>query len=212
MRLVEVPLDGGVFECPVMAAAIKWTRLSCRTFPANLVRLQLHALAYNLGNFLRTLATPEPIKDRALTSLRKKLIKSAPRSSATVATSPSGWPRSLSPSKCSRRYCGSSRNCGRTHRLRQHKTAVSHAFSSNRRKDCVQMPSRTTSSDTQPHLGRLGMAAAADHATGLPPGSENTYHPPQLGVHLANPSLFRRALIDVISCSSCRCRGAPDGL
>ena len=28
----------------------------------NAVRLQLHALAYNLGNFLRTLATPEPIK------------------------------------------------------------------------------------------------------------------------------------------------------
>ena len=42
--------------------AIKWTRLSCRTFAANAVRLQLHALAYNLGNFLRTLATPEPIK------------------------------------------------------------------------------------------------------------------------------------------------------
>jgi hypothetical protein len=30
--------------------------------------LQLHALAYNLGNFLRTLATPEPIKDWSLTS------------------------------------------------------------------------------------------------------------------------------------------------
>ena len=43
--------------------AIKWTRLSCRTFAANAVRLQLHALSYNLGNFLRTLATPEPIKD-----------------------------------------------------------------------------------------------------------------------------------------------------
>jgi len=39
--------------------AIKWTRLSCRTFAANAVRLQLHTLAYNLGNFLRTLATPE---------------------------------------------------------------------------------------------------------------------------------------------------------
>ena len=26
------------------------------------VRLQLHALAYNLGNFLRTVATPDPIK------------------------------------------------------------------------------------------------------------------------------------------------------
>ena len=36
--------------------AIKRTRLSCRTFAANAVRLQLHALAYNLGNFLRTLA------------------------------------------------------------------------------------------------------------------------------------------------------------
>ena len=30
---------------------------------------------YNLGNFLRTLATPEPIKDWSLTSLKKKLIK-----------------------------------------------------------------------------------------------------------------------------------------
>src|SRR5258708_182984 len=54
--------------------AIKWTRLSCRTFVANAVRLQLHALAYNLGNFLRTLATPEPIKDWSLTSLQEKLI------------------------------------------------------------------------------------------------------------------------------------------
>jgi len=34
-----------------------------------------HALAYNLGNFLRTLATPEPIKDWSLTSLKDKLIK-----------------------------------------------------------------------------------------------------------------------------------------
>jgi hypothetical protein len=50
-------------------------RSSCRTFAANAVRLQLHALAYNLGNFLRTLATPEPIKDWSLTSLKEKLIK-----------------------------------------------------------------------------------------------------------------------------------------
>ena len=39
------------------------------------MRLQLHALAYNLGNFLRTLATPEPIKNWSLTSLKEKLIK-----------------------------------------------------------------------------------------------------------------------------------------
>jgi len=55
--------------------AVKWTRLSCRSFEANAVRLQLHALAYNLGNFLRTLATPEPIQHWSLTSLKEKLIK-----------------------------------------------------------------------------------------------------------------------------------------
>ena len=55
--------------------AIKWTRLSCRTFAANAVRLQLHALAYNLGNFLRSLVTPAVIADWTLTSLREKLIK-----------------------------------------------------------------------------------------------------------------------------------------
>jgi len=55
--------------------AIKWTRLSCRTFAANAVRLQLHALAYNLGNFLRALALPEAVKHWSLTSLKEKLIK-----------------------------------------------------------------------------------------------------------------------------------------
>src|SRR5262249_51873015 len=53
--------------------AIKWTRLSCRTFAANAVRLQLHALAYNLANFPRTLATPEPMSDWSLTTLKEIL-------------------------------------------------------------------------------------------------------------------------------------------
>jgi len=55
--------------------AIKWTRLSCRTFAANAVRLQLHVLAYNLGNFMRTLAMPKATQSWSLTSLREKLIK-----------------------------------------------------------------------------------------------------------------------------------------
>jgi hypothetical protein len=55
--------------------AIKWTRLSCRTFAANAVRLQLHALAYNLGNLMRTLAMPKAAEPWSLTSLREKLIK-----------------------------------------------------------------------------------------------------------------------------------------
>jgi recombinational DNA repair ATPase RecF len=55
--------------------AVKWTRLSCRSFAVNAVRLQLHVLAYNLRNFLRTLASPEPIKDWSLTTLKERLIK-----------------------------------------------------------------------------------------------------------------------------------------
>jgi len=55
--------------------AIIWTRLSCRSFAVNAVRLQLRAFACNLGNLLRTLATPEPIRDWSMTTLRKKLIK-----------------------------------------------------------------------------------------------------------------------------------------
>ena len=39
------------------------------------MRLQLHALAYNLGNFVRTLALPEAVEHWSLTTLRDRLIK-----------------------------------------------------------------------------------------------------------------------------------------
>jgi hypothetical protein len=55
--------------------ALTWTRLSCHDFRDNEVRLQLFALAYNLGNFLRTLALPRKISQWTLTTLREKLIK-----------------------------------------------------------------------------------------------------------------------------------------
>jgi len=55
--------------------AVKWTKLSCRTFRDNQTRLQLFALAYNLGNFLRRLALPRDVKHWSLTTLREKLIK-----------------------------------------------------------------------------------------------------------------------------------------
>jgi hypothetical protein len=55
--------------------AVKWTKLSCRRFKDNAARLQLFALAYNLGNFLRQLVLPKPIWGWTLTTLREKLIK-----------------------------------------------------------------------------------------------------------------------------------------
>jgi hypothetical protein len=95
--------------------AIKWTRLSCRTFAANAVRLQLHALAYNLGNFLRTLATREPIKNWSLTSLKEKLIKIGAKvvSHGRYVVFQMRCP---SHDQCSRRFCG--RSYGRSHHQR----------------------------------------------------------------------------------------------
>ena len=55
--------------------AINWTRLSCHDFDDNQVRLQLFALAYNLGNFMRRLVLPCKIQQWTLTTLREKLVK-----------------------------------------------------------------------------------------------------------------------------------------
>ena len=55
--------------------ALNWTRRSCHGFAANQVRLQLFALAYNLGNFLRRLALPRSISHSSLRTLQVRLIK-----------------------------------------------------------------------------------------------------------------------------------------
>lgn len=48
-------------------------------FAANAVRLQLHTRAYNLANFLLTLATPASVETWSLKSLRERLVKTGPR-------------------------------------------------------------------------------------------------------------------------------------
>jgi len=50
--------DHSITSSAMASRRSRWTRLPCRRFAANAVRLQLHALAYNLANFLRTLALP----------------------------------------------------------------------------------------------------------------------------------------------------------
>src|SRR5205085_5249662 len=54
--------------------AVRWTRLSCRSMTANAVRLQLHALAYHIANFFRTLVLPDEIEQWSLTTLREKVV------------------------------------------------------------------------------------------------------------------------------------------
>jgi len=60
--------------------AVKWTKLSCRTFKDNQTRLQLFALAYNLGNFLRRLActscsVDETGESRTFTASRRPSVR-----------------------------------------------------------------------------------------------------------------------------------------
>jgi hypothetical protein len=54
--------------------AVRWTRLPCQTLRANHARLQLFALAYNVGSFLRRLALPKGVRQWSLTMLKEKLV------------------------------------------------------------------------------------------------------------------------------------------
>ena len=59
--------------------ALNWTKLSCQRFVENQIRLKLFLMAYNLGNFTRTLALPEGIKHWSLRTIQLKLIKTGGR-------------------------------------------------------------------------------------------------------------------------------------
>ena len=72
--------------------AFHWTRLSCKRFRDNEVRLQLHALAYNLANFLRCIELPAAMADWSLTSLQLKLIR-CPAGDACIAEKEDRRPR-----------------------------------------------------------------------------------------------------------------------
>ena len=76
-RVVRLYNQRGTAEQHIKAGkyAFRWTRLSCKRFRDNEVRLQLHALAYNLATFLRCIELPEAMADWSLTSLQLKLIK-----------------------------------------------------------------------------------------------------------------------------------------
>ena len=103
--LPEHPCEKGAVHIWIKEgkSAVKWTRLSCRTFGANPARLQLHALACNLGNFMRTLALPRAAERWSLTSLRQKLIKIGAKAVSHGRYVTSRWPRSRCRGRCSRK-------------------------------------------------------------------------------------------------------------
>jgi Transposase DDE domain group 1 len=108
--------DGGAIRrrrsCPNCAqfvkegkGAIKCTRLSCRSFAANAVRLQLRALAYNLGNFMRTLAMPQTAEPWSLKPAREADQDRHQGRQPWAVRLRFRWPKSRCRGRCSRRSC-----------------------------------------------------------------------------------------------------------
>ena len=69
-RIVAFYNQGSTAEQWIKEGRSKWTRLSCRLFAAKRRPCSAAcALAYNLGNFMRTLAIPATAEPWSLTSL-----------------------------------------------------------------------------------------------------------------------------------------------
>jgi hypothetical protein len=81
--------------------AVKWTRLSCCTMSANAVRLQLHVLAYNMANFLRTFAWPEEMVLMVADHDPGEAGEDRRQGDPTPVTASSRWPRSPCRVTCS---------------------------------------------------------------------------------------------------------------
>jgi hypothetical protein len=128
-----------------------------------------------------------PCEDWSLTSSKEKLIKIARRSSATVAMSPSRWPRSPFPGKCFRRFAADC-SCGWSRCPHQPKPTDGHAFKIARREDCAQIARKIKRFGPKkwPFRDRI---ACDRPPTGpaLPGHRENRYHRPKFGVHPGNP-------------------------
>src|SRR3954452_16818243 len=70
--------------------------------PNRLARLQLHALAYNLADFLRTLTLPDEVKHWSLTTLRDRLVKIGAKIVRHGRSITFQMPRSRCRARCSR--------------------------------------------------------------------------------------------------------------
>jgi hypothetical protein len=93
--------------------AIKWTQLSCHNLGDNAVRLQLHALAYNLANHMRTLTLPREAEHWPLTTLREKLVKIGAKVVSHGRYVAFHLAEEAMPRELFRKFSGSSMGCGR---------------------------------------------------------------------------------------------------
>ena len=133
--------------------------MSCRKFRDSAVRLQLHALAYNLANFMRTLALPKEVEHWSLTTLREKLVKIGAKVVShgryvTFQLAEVAVPRELF-----RKISASSMGCGRP--LCRHDGGPSRCIQVARQDTCVPRRSKCTLTVRNGHKARILIAKSA---------------------------------------------------
>jgi hypothetical protein len=103
--------------------------------------------------------------------------------------------RSPSHGKCSKRFCGSLRNCGRSHHQRQHETLDGQAFNSIRREECAKLPGKTARSGCPTALSRVDWWQQSTPRVGLAGRTEKRENCDRSGIIRGIPAKTSSALI-----------------
>jgi hypothetical protein len=161
--------------------------LSCRSFAANAVRLRLSRARLQSRQLPAHLATPEPIKDWSLTSLKERLIKIG----AKLVSHGRYVVFQMAESPC--RECYSPRSCGRRPIQHGHETFDCQTFQLKPRErrgdgDKIDIPGRNAPALT---ARRPAMPMTMVRACRFPPlsavSAEQSRHQVDVGSNLSPP-------------------------
>jgi hypothetical protein len=100
-----------------------------------------------------TLATPEPIKEWSLTSLKEKLIKIGAKVVSHGRYVAFQMAEVAIPRRMFQEILRLIANCGRSLRLHGQEVFDGHGFKGNRREECVQMPTKWPDQPPRPPFG-----------------------------------------------------------
>ena len=151
------------------------------------MRLQLHALVYNLGNFLHTLATPEPIKDWSLTTLKDKLIKIGAKVVSHGRYIVFQMAEVAIPRQMIQEILQLIANCGCCRRRHRHETSDLHASTTTNGRNASESPRKMARQTLERDAGACCAGSRPYLGSGLLGSPENRYNLPHFRVHRGNP-------------------------
>ena len=140
------------------------------------MRLQLHALVYNLGNFLHTLATPEPIKDWSLTTLKDKLIKIGAKVVSHGRYIVFQMAEVAIPRQMIQEILQLIANCGCCRRRHRHETSDLHASTTTNGRNASESPRKMARQTLERDAGACCAGSRPYLGSGLLGSPENRYN------------------------------------